>query len=162
MSLAGRAERAGLDRTTALLLSLALALAVLHHTDHVLRVDHSGWPFRPDVTPFTYSLLAYPMMLFALFGARRLFPLRWALLLAGTGFTILAHIALESPHMQYAMWAENRSLDPHAAGMHNLPDVRSPTLGALSVAIGMALNLTAVAATVAMARRGLALRRSGT
>jgi len=36
--------------------------------DHVLRVDHSGWPFRPGVTPFTFSLIVYPVVLPALFG----------------------------------------------------------------------------------------------
>lgn len=24
-------------------------IGVLHHADHVLRVNHSGWPFRPEV-----------------------------------------------------------------------------------------------------------------
>src|SRR5512133_1331861 len=38
-----------------------VALAVLHHRDHVLRADNSGWPFTPDVTPFTISLLVYPI-----------------------------------------------------------------------------------------------------
>jgi hypothetical protein len=38
-----------------------VALAVLHHVDHVLRADNSGWPFTPDVTPFTISLLVYPI-----------------------------------------------------------------------------------------------------
>ncbi|RIX97290.1 hypothetical protein D3218_18930 [Aureimonas flava] len=159
MRWAERAQAAGLDRATTALLTLSLVLAFLHHADHVLRVDHSGWPFRPMVTTFTYSLLAYPMVLFALFGARRLYWLRWALLAIATGVTIYAHTALESPRMQFAMWAENRSLDPHAAGVHNLPGVRSPILGTLAVVIGMALNLTAIAATLAMARRGLALGR---
>ena len=38
-----------------------VALAFLHHVDHVLRADNSGWPFTPDVTPFTISLLVYPI-----------------------------------------------------------------------------------------------------
>ncbi|VXC84113.1 hypothetical protein [Sphingomonas sp. AX6] len=58
-------------------------LGILHHIDHVLRVDHSGWPFRDVVTPFTFSLLAYPILLFALLGPRRWFWARWALLAAG-------------------------------------------------------------------------------
>lgn len=28
--------------------------AVLHHVDHVLRADNRGWPFQPEVTPFTW------------------------------------------------------------------------------------------------------------
>ncbi len=38
------------------------ALGLLHHADHVLRYDHNGWPFRPEVTPFTFSLLVYPII----------------------------------------------------------------------------------------------------
>lgn len=49
----------GLSRSTRNLLLLAIVLAVIHHADHVLRVDHSGWPFRAMVTPFTFSLIAY-------------------------------------------------------------------------------------------------------
>jgi hypothetical protein len=44
------------------LLSIAIMLGLLHHIDHVLRFDHSGWPFRTQVTPFTFSLLAYPLL----------------------------------------------------------------------------------------------------
>lgn len=158
MPLIERARAAGLRRPTALLLLLALALAVLHHADHVLRVDHSGWPFRPDVTPFTFSLLAYPMILFALLGPLRTFWWRWLLLALGAALTVLAHIDLETPAMQFAMWAHGRSLDPDAAGMHNLLGVRSPVLGVAAVVIGMALNVTAVLAAVAMLRDGLRLR----
>jgi hypothetical protein len=158
MTVIERARRSGLGATTARMLLLALALAVLHHADHVLRVDHSGWPFRPDATPFTVSLLAYPVILFALFGALRLFWWRWLMLALGTAFTILAHIDLETPAMQFVMWAQNRSLDPQAAGMHNLPNVQSPAMGALAVAIGMALNVTAVLATIGMLRDGIELR----
>jgi hypothetical protein len=38
-----------------------VALAFVHHIDHVLRADNSGWPFTPDVTPFTISLVVYPI-----------------------------------------------------------------------------------------------------
>lgn len=154
-----RARRTGLDTASAALLALALVLTFLHHADHVLRVDDSGWPFRPKVTPFTFSLLAYPMILFALFGPRGLYWWRWAFLAIGTGATLLAHTALESPLMQYTMWAENRSLEPHAGDLHNLPDLRSPAMGVAAVTIGMALNATALAATIAMLGRGLRLRR---
>jgi hypothetical protein len=155
MTLSQRARASGLDGLTIIVLFVALALTVMHHADHVLRVDHSGWPFRDSVTPFTFSLLAYPVILFALFGPARLFWLRWGLLLAATGFTLFAHTAVESPQMQFVMWSENRSLDDHGAGLHNIPDVRSPVLGMLAVAISMMLNLAAVAATLAMLRQGL-------
>ena len=38
-------------------------LAALHHVDHVVRGNHSGWPFQEAVTPFTFSLLIYALLL---------------------------------------------------------------------------------------------------
>jgi hypothetical protein len=87
----------GVSRRSAVLIGLTIGFGFLHHIDHVLRVDHSGWPFRPEVNPFTFSLLAYLILLFALFGPRRLFWLRWVLLLLGVAFTIFAHTVLETP-----------------------------------------------------------------
>jgi hypothetical protein len=52
------------------LMLLSGGLGVLHHIDHVLRFDHSGWPFREIVTPFTYSLLVYPLLAVAFFWRR--------------------------------------------------------------------------------------------
>ena len=37
--------------------------AIMHHTDHVVRGNHSGWPFEEAVTPFTFSLLIYALLL---------------------------------------------------------------------------------------------------
>jgi hypothetical protein len=37
--------------------------AIMHHTDHVVRGNHSGWPFEDAVTPFTFSLLIYALLL---------------------------------------------------------------------------------------------------
>ena len=36
---------------------------ILHHVDHVVRGNHSGWPFEKVVTPFTFSLLIYALLL---------------------------------------------------------------------------------------------------
>ncbi len=157
-----RNPRTGLDRPTVVLLLMTLTFGLLHHTDHVLRVDHSGWPFRDQVTAFTFSLLVYPVVLFALFGPVRLYWLRWALILGGTAFVLFAHTAVETPHGQFTMWADNHSTDPAAAGTTNLLDVESSVLGVLSVSIGIALNVTAVVATLAMLRGGLRLRQDTT
>lgn len=99
------------------------------------------------------------MILFALFGPRRWFWWRFGLAAIGTAFTVLAHTPIESAQMQHAMRADDRSLDPRAAGLHKLPDVRSPASGVLAVAIGMALNVTAVLATLSMLARGSRLHR---
>src|SRR6516225_11522994 len=101
----------GVSRRSAVLIGLTIGFGFLHHIDHVLRVDHSGWPFRPEVNPFTFSLLAYLILLFALFGPRRLFWLRWVLLLLGVAFTIFAHTVLETPRCS-TRWAHNHSSDP--------------------------------------------------
>ena len=37
--------------------------AIMHHTDHVVRGNHSGWPFEEAITPFTFSLLIYALLL---------------------------------------------------------------------------------------------------
>ena len=41
----------------------ATVFSILHHADHVIRGNHSGWPFQGDVTPFTFSLLIYALIL---------------------------------------------------------------------------------------------------
>jgi len=157
MHIAG--QKNDLGRATRLLLVAAILLGVTHHVDHVLRVDHSGWPFRPDVTPFTFSLAAYPILFFALFGPARSFWTRWVLLVVGTAFTIYAHGRIESPQMQYAMWAYNRSLEPHLWNVRNLCGVESVGLGIAAVIVSMALNIVLVTACVAMLSDGLKRRR---
>lgn len=34
----------------------------LHHVDHLVRGNHVGWPAVAEVNPFTYSLMAYPLL----------------------------------------------------------------------------------------------------
>lgn len=148
-----------LSRLTQILLVLGLILTILHHADHVLRVDHSGWPFRPIVTPFTFSLLVYPMILFALLGPPRLFWIRWILLAIGAALTLLAHAFLESPQMQYTMWADDRSLSPQSLGLHNLLGLHSQLVGGVAVAISITLNAVAALATASMLMDRLRLPR---
>lgn len=42
---------------------VAMIFSVLHHADHVIRGNHSGWPFQEETTPFTFSLLIYALIL---------------------------------------------------------------------------------------------------
>jgi hypothetical protein len=145
----------GLSQRTVIIMLAALVVGLVHHIDHVLRFDHSGWPFRSEVNPFTFSLLAYPIGLFALFGPARLFWVRWFVLLVGTGFTLWAHTAIETPDMQFAMWAHNHSLEPNQPDAHNLLDLQSRPLGVLSVGVSMTLNLFLLAGVVSMLWDGL-------
>ena len=55
----------GLSRRSEIIIGAAILVGLLHHADHVLHFDHGGWPFRGSVNPFTFSLLAYPISLFA-------------------------------------------------------------------------------------------------
>jgi hypothetical protein len=54
-------------RALLILASSAVFFSLLHHADHVVRGSHSGWPFEAGVTPFTYSLLIYALVLPAIY-----------------------------------------------------------------------------------------------
>jgi len=124
-----------------------VAVGFLHHVDHVLRADHSGWPFTGEVTPFTFSLLAYPVVLAVL--ALRSRPLFGAVVLAlMLAFTQFSHVFTETPADQYGTWAENASSDHAAPGQPNLLGVRSPLLGLLSAANSILLSVVMLAAAV--------------
>ena len=53
------------------LIIVAIILGIGHHTDHVIRGNHVGWPLIPIVTPFTYSLLIYVPILAGLYLYRK-------------------------------------------------------------------------------------------
>lgn len=139
-----------LSARTRRLIMATIAVGLFHHLDHILRVDHSGWPFRPEVTPFTYSLAACPILLFALLGPFQLRWLRLGILAAATGFTLWAHTQVETPWMQYVMWAENRSLDPRTAGFQNAFCIQSPALGWAAVTVSLTLNALLAGSTLSM------------
>jgi hypothetical protein len=85
------------------MLLVVAALAFAHHMDHVLRADNSGWPFTPDVTPFTISLLVYPILL-------RSRPWVRVALVAGLFAALqVAHAVYEPPADQYGTWANGVS-----------------------------------------------------
>lgn len=60
---AARAGYEGYRRWLLVFASGALVFGLMHHVDHVVRGNHSGWPFQAGVTPFTYSLLIYALIL---------------------------------------------------------------------------------------------------
>ena len=63
---AGAREQPMRARLRVWLLFAAAAVTILgffHHVDHVVRGNHSGWPFEEVVTPFTFSLLIYALLL---------------------------------------------------------------------------------------------------
>ena len=85
------------------LIIIALALAVGHHIDHIVRGNHVGWPLTAEVNAFTFSLLVYPLILTGLVLSRmgRIGPGTWVFL-SGGGAIFLAVIhfgpwAIEPP-----------------------------------------------------------------
>ena len=81
------------DRTVYALVALAALMSIGHHVDHVVRGNHVGWPLSTHVTPFTYSLGVYPLILVGLllYRSRRVGPGYWALL-SGVGALFVAAI----------------------------------------------------------------------
>jgi hypothetical protein len=129
-----------------------VALAVLHHLDHVLRADNSGWPFTPDLTPFTISLLVYPIFVLDFLLLRRRPWVRVGLVTVLFVALQVTHAIVEPPADQYGTWANRISSVPHALGQPNLLDIASPVLGALSVAVSSLLSVAVLAALVLLAR----------
>src|SRR3712207_6789914 len=55
--------RTRLRRWLLVLATMVTIFGFFHHVDHVVRGNHSGWPFQEAVTPFTFSLLIYALLL---------------------------------------------------------------------------------------------------
>jgi hypothetical protein len=129
-----------------------VALAFLHHIDHVLRADNSGWPFTPDITPFTISLLVYPIFVLDFLLLRDRPWVRIGLVAVLFVALQVTHAVVEPPGDQYGTWANGTSAVPHALGQPNLLDIASPVLGAVSVAVSSLLSVAVLAALVLLAR----------
>ena len=120
-------------------LAISFVIGVCHHIDHVLRYDHSGWPFRPEVTPFTYSLLVYPVLLLAAL-SRRYPLLRITATALLFGFATFSHVYFETPFDQYRTWAEGSPVPSHGI-QHTLLNTESPAAGILAATITVLLSL---------------------
>ncbi len=131
------------------LLLLTAGLGMLHHADHVLRFDHSGWPFRPEVSPFTYSLLVYPTLVVILLLRGRPW-LRVGLMSAVYVIVQTVHITVEPPSHQYGTWARGYGITPSGAHPPNLLHLASPALGILSATLAVVLSLAVVATIISL------------
>jgi hypothetical protein len=66
---------------------------LLHHVDHVVRGNHSGWPFVEEVTPFTFSLLVYALLLPGIFmNLRGRVAAGWWLLTAAVALALITFV----------------------------------------------------------------------
>lgn len=153
MSVTLEARRDGLrspSRLSKVLLLAAAVLGVLHLVDHVLRADHSGWPFLDEVTTFTFFAVAVlPVILIAHFDRSRPW-LRFGLVAFLLVAVLFAHFFLETPGDQYGVWATNASTEPYAVGRPNLLNVESPVLGVLATVEAALLNISLLAASVSL------------
>ena len=150
-----RRRRTPLSRGEQMLL-VVLILAALHQVDHVLRADNSGWPFTPDVTPFTISFIIYPLMALD-FGYLRNRPWSRVALVAVLFVALqVVHLVYEPPEAQYGTWANGVSDVPHAFGRPNLLEVAAPALGVASVMISTLLSAAVLVALVLLIREARA------
>jgi peptidoglycan/LPS O-acetylase OafA/YrhL len=99
----------------------------------------SGWPFRPEVTPFTYNFLVYPVFLVAAL-SRRYPPLRITATALLFGFTTFSHVYFETPFDQYRTRAEGSPVPLHGI-QHTLLNTESRTAGILAATITVLLSL---------------------
>ena len=76
-----------------ILATFATIFSVLHHADHVIRGSHSGWPFQAEVTPFTFSLLIYALILPGIYlTARGCSIARYHLFVAVSGLVLISFV----------------------------------------------------------------------
>jgi hypothetical protein len=137
------------------LVTVIVPLGLLHHADHVGRADHSSWPFRSELGPFTYTLLIYPILVLV-FVARRGHWFRAIGLGIVALVTVVAHTLIEPPGQIYGTWANNLSTDAplytvDPEHMHNQFDRNLPLLGNLATTLSIVLTgLLLVAAVLAI------------
>jgi hypothetical protein len=127
--------------------SCTMIFGILHHVDHVVRGNHSGWPFEEEVTPFTFSLLIYALLVPGLYlTAKGRLMARYWLFTALLGLTLL-------------VWVHFVPTGFHEAPIRDIYGVYdSPVLGFLAVA-----DLTVlIASVVVLAGMAIRVLRGGT
>jgi hypothetical protein len=138
--------RDGSRRLLLILASSATVFSVLHHVDHVTRGNHSGWPFQAEVTPFTFSLLIYALILPAIYLTARGHDVAgYHLFVAVTGLVLLGTVHFAPTGVQ-------------ESPIHDIYMVyESPVAGTLSLVILTGLitsvALLAITAFTALRRR---------
>ena len=136
----GRRDDAELRRRLVGPAASVTAFGILHHLDHAFRGNHVGWPLIDAVTPFTFSLGIYLLLLPGLYLTPR--GKAWA------GYWLVVSLLA----LGLVVWV-HFGPSPDA---ESLPEVYGPwgnaVLGGLAVAILFAL-LASLAALLAAALR---------
>jgi hypothetical protein len=147
-AIGSRTARDSSRRWLLIFASSATVFSVLHHTDHVVRGNHSGWPFQVEVTPFTFSLLIYALILPGIYlTARGRDVAGYHLFVAVTGLALLGTV-----HFAPTGWQESP--------IHGIYMVyESPVAGMLALMIlaGLMTSVALLATTAFMTLR----RRAG-
>jgi len=138
-----------------------VGLALLHHTDHVLRVDHSGWPFTDQFSGFTISLIVYPILL-TVFLMRGRPWLRVGLMAVAYVATQITHILVETPADQYGVWATNMSTVDDTSGDPNSLDLESEALGFAAASISILLSTAMIVTLILLIQEARRKKRGQT
>ncbi len=128
-------------RALLILVSAVTAFGFLHHVDHVVRGNHSGWPFEEAVTPFTFSLLIYALLLPGLY-----LNLRGRLMAGYWLFVAVVGLALV-----FSVHFVGEDREAPIRDIYGVYD--DPVWGALALVVlfGLILGLVAVAVTAVRA-----------
>ncbi len=132
---------AGARRGLLALGCVVTVLAVLHHVDHVVRGNHSGWPFQEAVTPFTFSLLIYALLLPGIYmNLRGRVAAGWWLFVALVGLALVFSV--------HFVGAEREAPIRYIYGVYD-----SPLWGVLALVVlfGLLLGLVALAISAFLA-----------
>ena len=88
-------QHASLRTWLLVLAGCTTAFGIMHHVDHVVRGNHSGWPFEQAVTPFTFSLLIYALLVPGLYLTAKGHPMpRYWLFTAVVGLALVVWVHL--------------------------------------------------------------------
>ncbi len=122
---------------------------ILHHLDHVVRGNHSGWPFQDAVTPFTFSLLIYALLLPGLY-------LTWRGRLIARYWLFTATVLFMVVTLAHFVGAEREAPIRDIYGVYN-----SPVWGFLALADLWAIfvSLALLVGVAVQARRATRRRR---
>ncbi len=145
-----RARPVGTKLRTWLLVAAAgvTIFAILHHVDHVIRGNHSGWPFQEAVTPFTFSLLIYALLLPGLYASSK------GRLMAGYWlFTAVVGLSL-------VVWVHFVPTRDYEAPIEDIYAVYGSALSGLLALVVLAGLVSSLVTLVVMAIWALRLRAS--
>ncbi len=123
--------------------SVVTVFGVLHHADHVIRGNHSGWPFQEAVTPFTFSLLIYALILPGLYATWR-------------GRTVAGYhlfVALVGLALVFSVHFVGEEREAPVSDIYQVYGSPAAGLLALVVLVGLFFGLAALAVTAFRARR---------